>query len=106
MKSIFGLFICLVSLANSNPVTIIKSKNLESTNLKSDSGCKSNGGGNGGGGGGIGGDGGTKNVLAGGTHIFGTNIVLTLDPEMVKHLNFEEIMGKSKKITILKKPKK
>lgn len=60
---------------NSDPIIDFKSKNINRKNENRISSCTSNrNGGGGGGSGGIGGDGGTKNYLAGGTHIFGTNI--------------------------------
>lgn len=70
------LFVVILFLPiNSDPIIDFKSKTYIRKNENQVPSCISNrNGGGGGGSGGKGGDGGTKNYLAGGTHIFGTNI--------------------------------
>ncbi|CAF0806648.1 unnamed protein product [Brachionus calyciflorus] len=97
ISTIIFLLLVFSLIISPSPVAVVQLKNFEGkgqNNIPVCSNSNSHAGGGGGGTGGVGGDGGTKNFLAGGTHIFGTNIILALDQDMMKGFNFEEIMGK------------
>ncbi|RNA00536.1 hypothetical protein BpHYR1_054081 [Brachionus plicatilis] len=99
MKNLPNFLVILILLypVYSDPIINFKSNSMRKNENQISSCISNRNGGGGGGSGGVGGDGGTKNYLAGGTHIFGTNIILAINPESIKKMNFEEVMGKRRK---------